>query len=467
MSYAATLEPKAALKYFRGKGYKWDHWDWYEVAEATHARAFMVAKAMRSDILVDIRTAVDKALADGQTLQQFQKELGPLLQRKGWWGRQTLINPKTGKEQVVQLGSPRRLRTIFNVNTRVARSRARYHRQMENVASRPYLQYISVNDANTRPSHAAFDGKVFAASDPVWNTHYPPNDWNCRCRVRALTQAEVTARGLKVDTSKGKLTDTPVDIADRAGTVTKKNLRTITYRDSAGAAQNFTPTLGWSHNSGNPNPIEKIRVPKTKPRPAKPRPARAPKKSSTAPITTKDKTFSFYGLSPIAKLDDAKKLSAPIRLKAVRSSDVAVHKFATKIKLGLSEDATVRIKTPLPDEDVIIQRRHLRHIFGSDKSRFIFGNYLLETLENPLEIWRFLHIDRRGKPSYRRRFIAAFRAEKDRGEKNSLVVVEENPDGSLLVTFIPKGSDSNQNIDNARLGILLYERKRGIIRTKK
>ena len=38
---------------------------------------------MREDILKDIRTAVDKALSEGKTLHEFQKELKPTLQKKG------------------------------------------------------------------------------------------------------------------------------------------------------------------------------------------------------------------------------------------------------------------------------------------------------------------------------------------------------------------------------------------------
>jgi hypothetical protein len=45
-----------------------------------------------------------------------------------------------------------------------------------------------VGDKGVRDSHAALDGKVLPATDPFWDTHYPPWDFGCRCFVSAMTK---------------------------------------------------------------------------------------------------------------------------------------------------------------------------------------------------------------------------------------------------------------------------------------
>lgn len=56
----------------------------------------------------------------------------------------------------------------------------------------PLLQYETVGDARVRPEHAALDNIIRPVGDKFWDTLYPPNGWNCRCRVLQLSEGEVT-----------------------------------------------------------------------------------------------------------------------------------------------------------------------------------------------------------------------------------------------------------------------------------
>lgn len=155
---------------------------------------------------------------------------------------------------MVQLGSPRRLKTIFDVNMRATFGAESWRRQSLNRESRPYLMYSARQDRRTRPAHRAMDGQVFRVDDPIWNTHYPPNGWNCRCRVRALTERQVEARGIQVRDSAHDGEIRPVE--QRAG----KDKRTgepvmvkgteYRWRGPDGREHALTPDAGWSYNPG-------------------------------------------------------------------------------------------------------------------------------------------------------------------------------------------------------------------------
>jgi len=48
----------------------------------------------------------------------------------------------------------------------------------------PNLTYIAVMDDRTRPLHRKWHGITLPIDHKFWETHYPPNDWACRCTIR-------------------------------------------------------------------------------------------------------------------------------------------------------------------------------------------------------------------------------------------------------------------------------------------
>jgi SPP1 gp7 family putative phage head morphogenesis protein len=244
LSVAFGLPPERAIEYFQSKGYKLT-WDWRELWQEAQARTFTVAKVMRSDILQDIRSAVDDALNNGTTLADFQKNLTPILQAKGWWGKTEHVNTVTGETSTAQLGSPRRLRTIYQTNLQTAYMAGRYRQMKEASDSHPYWQYVAILDGRTRPMHRAMNGRVFRHDDPFWQTHYPPNGFNCRCRVRARTADSIERDGITPDSSEGRLVDHEIRMKD-GSTVRVKALRVKVE----GQDKLFAPDAGWSYNPG-------------------------------------------------------------------------------------------------------------------------------------------------------------------------------------------------------------------------
>ncbi|ECK5020278.1 phage head morphogenesis protein, partial [Salmonella enterica] len=242
------LPPARAIAYLKNKGYRIT-WDWEEMWQEAHAQAFTVAKLTRLDILEDIRRALEQALAEGKTGKWFAKELTPVLQAKGWWGKTTAVNPVTGEEEAVQQGSPWRLETIFRTNMDTLYSAGRWAEQRENTGERPYWMYVAIRDSRTRKTHLAIHGLVFRFDDPFWDAFYPPNGWRCRCSVIALTQAEVSLRGLRVGNSTGSLGQTLRLVSEKTGEM--QPVATYRMRDIIRHADIIlSPDVGWSYSPG-------------------------------------------------------------------------------------------------------------------------------------------------------------------------------------------------------------------------
>jgi SPP1 gp7 family putative phage head morphogenesis protein len=240
------LEPEAAINYLKSKGFQIS-WNWHEVLDGVHARQFTVAKCARLDVLKDIFNGLSDGLQFGTTEKQFIDRMKPILQSKGWWGKQVIVDSQ-GNAEMAQLGSPRRLATIYQTNLQSAYMAGRYQQMMASSADRPYWQYIAVLDGRTRASHRAMNGKVFRFDDPIWQTHFPPNGFNCRCRVRSLTEENLKDWGLKVESSAGRLftidKDLPVD--PRTGDIGTTTVTGIKVTGSDGKLYTFAPDTGFN-----------------------------------------------------------------------------------------------------------------------------------------------------------------------------------------------------------------------------
>ena len=190
------LAPAKAIEYLDSKGLHVG-WNWQDTLDEAHARSFTIAKMTQLDLLSDTRKAIMQAMADGTGFRGFEQTIAPVMQAKGWWGQKTVINP-SGDAQLVQLGSPRRLTTIYHTNRRSAVMAAKYQRLCEAIETHPYWQYLHHDSAHPRLNHLALHGAVYAASDPFWSYAFPPNGFGCKCTVKALTAKQAEMLGISV-----------------------------------------------------------------------------------------------------------------------------------------------------------------------------------------------------------------------------------------------------------------------------
>lgn len=149
--------------------------------------AFTVAKA-KGDLLNDLRKAVEKSIATGQSIDTFKKAFDQIADRYSpdWMGN----GDRAWRAQL-----------IYETNLRSAYAAGRYEQMTEPdvLEKRPYWQWRHGNSARPRPAHVALDGKVFNADQLFFQVGgFPPSAHGCKCRVFSLSPRDLSQRGLLV-----------------------------------------------------------------------------------------------------------------------------------------------------------------------------------------------------------------------------------------------------------------------------
>lgn len=189
--------PPEASRFLRNKGLR-PAFSFEDVEPEEHAVSFTVAKAMEYDLLAAMKSEVQKAMDEGLPFEAFQKSWKSNPKLADWWGKREMVDPLTGETKLVQLGSPRRLRTIYNANIRSARAAGQWERIQRTKAAFPYLEYRTGPSEKHRPEHLAKAGLIIPVDSPFWDEWLPPNGWGCKCWVRPVTKAEAARRGVSV-----------------------------------------------------------------------------------------------------------------------------------------------------------------------------------------------------------------------------------------------------------------------------
>lgn len=173
---------------------------WSEVWGQEHAHAFTVAKAVQADVLIAIRDSLQTAIDKGVPYEAWARDLTPELKRLGWWGDAVdMADPATGEVKPRELGTPRRLRTIYQANLRSARAAGQWERGQRTKSVLPFYLYQLGPSERHRPEHQAKEGMVRPVDDAIWTTWFPPNGWGCKCWLRQITRAEALRRGVTPD----------------------------------------------------------------------------------------------------------------------------------------------------------------------------------------------------------------------------------------------------------------------------
>lgn len=243
--FSFDITPQDAIDYLSKRQKTELSWHWSDVQKQEHMRAFTVAKMTSATLLDDVRKSLDKAMAEGQSFQEWRKDIIPKLQ--GVWLGKTYGELWDGMTPAEQAGKTpptpeerdrvikaSRLETIFRTNMFNAYAAGRYRQLKEDADIYPYWRYVTAKDSAVRPAHRALEGKVFKADDPFWSTHYPPNGFNCRCIVEAVDEYDLEMQDLKVQEGGNVYFD-------------EENGQAV-YRDAEG--KEYPCDKGWDYNVG-------------------------------------------------------------------------------------------------------------------------------------------------------------------------------------------------------------------------
>lgn len=164
---------------------------WDDLQKAEHDRAFMVAGAAKADLLQDLATAVDKAIAEGTSIEAFRKDFFDIVARHGWTNY-------TGSGTAA--GRAWRTRVIYTTNAQTSYSAGRLA-QLRAGNFKLWVYKHSDGEMYPRPVHESWDGLVLPPDHPFWKQHYPPSGWGCRCYVLGA-RGDVSARAMGGDPTK-------------------------------------------------------------------------------------------------------------------------------------------------------------------------------------------------------------------------------------------------------------------------
>jgi SPP1 gp7 family putative phage head morphogenesis protein len=159
------------------------------------ARTFLVSGLVPLDIAQKLRDRIAD-IPDGGDWDKAKRDiadsLSPFFQpdvaAKNAEGN---LMSDSERQAAAQAAAERRSELLLRTHGYQAYSAAQYNVLERQKDVFPFWRYQTAQDDRVRDSHAALEGVVLPANDPFWQTHFPPWDFNCRCTVVPLSDADV------------------------------------------------------------------------------------------------------------------------------------------------------------------------------------------------------------------------------------------------------------------------------------
>lgn len=181
----------AAVEAFR-KRVPMSREEWDLLTMQQRERAFMVSRVSEARVIQSTFDAIDRAVAEGSTLEDFKDAVAADL-IEAWGGE-----------------IPGRLETIFRTNLMTAYGEGR-HAIMSSPTvkqARPYWRFDDAETDRECDLCSECGGTILPVDDPWWKTHQVPLHHNCECKITALSREEaeeegIDGKGPRIDADEG------------------------------------------------------------------------------------------------------------------------------------------------------------------------------------------------------------------------------------------------------------------------
>lgn len=330
---------------------------WEDVYAQQHDTAFMVSGANKTAIVEGFMTAIQAAIENGETLQDFRKRFDDIVKTNGWDYHGT---------------RGWRSKLIYTTNIRQAYNAGREAQFADPEFQKvfPYMEYRHSGSEHPRILHKSWDRMVLRADDPWWNTHSPSNGYGCNCKKFPKSESAMKRLG-----KSGPDTAPPIryyDYTDKRTGEVKAIPEGISpgfeYRPNQAIQEHFTPR--YVETKRQPIPVgrpDNLPLPK--------------------PTRVSAKQVLENGLSDTAYLD------AFLKAFGIKDGQSKVFKDVTGEPIMISDslfrDSQGNLK---------IQKDNIRHQYIQ---------LLAQALIDPDEIWTLLEPDNQTPGKYRlaRRYL--------------------------------------------------------------
>jgi SPP1 gp7 family putative phage head morphogenesis protein len=169
--------PEEAVKFFSGK-VPMTREEFDALTDKLMSEAFYVTGLEKLNIEKDVKALLTDALKNGMDLKDFKFKLDELQVK--------YATPVYGREGTVgQSILDYHAETVFRTNMMSAYNEGRreMYSDPDVKAYFPAYEYTAIMDGRTSDICIGLDGKIYLADDPIWDSIWPPNHFNCRSTV--------------------------------------------------------------------------------------------------------------------------------------------------------------------------------------------------------------------------------------------------------------------------------------------